>query len=323
MATDTPNRLETETNAQSARPLVTRGSGLPVAMNNNQTKTVAVLDKPIAPKGTITHARGVSQLEALCVFSGDRATKLPDMTNDESIHLGVALIVRGEETKSRGVFVIADKVKSLSEDAAKTFAEDLRAFVKQDARERAVASVGKLGLEGDKLRKALEDAKKRADVEGDKRCDNLKQTIRAAQLMLEQPKAFTEGVSVFSVQQALAPLTNKEHPAHAAVKRLMQKPGVSQSDVKKVIADSKPEVKAPVDARTDEQKKTDAQESNKRDMVFRVQSTVALWDKMVAEGVPSNDIRSIRVNPKDENDKRTMKELVISLATLAGLTLQK
>src|SRR5258708_2429988 len=95
--------------------------------------TVAIPAVPSAPV-KVEHIRSASQLERLCSFKGESFEKLPEMTESEAIALGSTLFLRAEEDHARGIFVLADKARSLTGDKEKEFRSALRSHLELDAK---------------------------------------------------------------------------------------------------------------------------------------------------------------------------------------------
>lgn len=269
--------------------------------------------------------RNVDTLERLCAFNGETITTMADMTNQEAASLGASLVVRGEQTKSRGVFVIAKRLSTFSKaEDVESFKQAVKAQFEQAQVETAMAAALALKYPSDKAKAAaLEKAKSQAKEDAAKRYDNTLQTVRAAKWMLENPKKVADSVSVFTVQQALGPVTKEEHPAKAKVLALLSKPGTSQAAIKAVIAKANDDAKtaaAPKDTRSDEQKKKDAICSMGRDLVHRIISATALWDKLRDDGVKVEEIRGLALDPVHP-EKGSLAKAIGELAILAGLEL--
>jgi hypothetical protein len=277
-------------------------------MNATNNNTPAVLDSNIV--------RPISQLETLYAFRGEYMEKAGDVTTAEAIRYGVSLVNRGEETKARGVFVLADKLRSQPDDSSRAaFRDALKSELINEAKERAVALCGKEAKPKD-----LEKAKSMAHDEAVKRFDNLGQTLRAAQWMLANPSKVADSVSVFTVQQANAYLEAPKEGASGAAEKLaiqkavlplLTKPGTSQGAIKAAVAAAKEKIeaaKAPVDNRTEAQKKAEAQTANIARLSGRVELITKDIDSLIAEGVKADGYRSPQ-----------LAEAVKALALLAGL----
>lgn len=272
-----------------------------------------VIDKPIAT------------LESLCQFKGESLVKLGDMSTSEAIRLGVSLVVRGEENKARGVFVLASKAKSLTEADAKTFRESLKNEMIMSAKARAVELLG-----ANAPAPKLEAAKKAAEGEAVRRFDNINQTMRAAQWMLSNPDKLADSVSVFTVQQVNAYLelpadtadkAEEKKAVRKAVLPLLKAPGTSQGVIKEAVKTAKEahaKKSVVVDGRTDEQKKADARTQAERALVGRIVNSSKDWEGLVTEGSTPDGLRKLLIVPTDVS-QGTLADAVRTLAKLAGL----
>lgn len=268
--------------------------------------------------------RKVETLEAACVFRGEQVESFGIMTSQEAIRLGVSLVIRGEESKARGVFVIANaSAKLATADQKEKFMSALRSEMENEAIERAVSL-----LPDNTPDKAKTLAKDAARAEGKKRFDNLGQTIRAAKWALENISAVADSVSVYTLAQANRYLEEPKDgqkdaeevkAVRKAVMPLLKKAGTSQAAVKAAIAKAKSELaeaQKPKDERTDEQKKADELQGEMRQLVSRFAVGISKWDELTAKGVSPADIRSI---PVKIGESRTLVNVILDLATLAGL----
>lgn len=263
--------------------------------------------------------RPITAIENLYAFRGESMTKAGDVTVAEAIRYGVSLVNRGEETKARGVFVLADKLRSQPDDASRAaFREALKSELISEAKEKALALLPK-----DAKPALLEKAKSAAHDEAVKRFDNLGQTLRAAQWMLGNADKIADSVSVFTVQQANAYLeAPKEGSAGAADKEvirkavlpLLAKPGTSQGAIKAAVTAARERIeKAKIvpDTRSEQQKKDEARTANIARLAGRVELITKDIDGMTAEGAKPEDWRS-----------PALTEAVKALAALAGLQLK-
>lgn len=248
---------------------------------------------------TTETVRPVNALVNLYTFKGESLAKAGDCTTAEAIRLGVYLVNSGEETKARGVFVLAEKARSMPDaESLDAFRSALKSELINEAKEKAVR------LLGDAKPAQLEKAKASAEAEAIKRFDNLGQTLRAARWMLDNPGKVADSVSVFTVQQVNAYLEAPKEGATGAAEKekvrkailpLLNKPGTSQTAIKAAVAKAKDEVekaKAPVDTRSEAQKKSDAQTACIAHLKARVELITKDIDSLVADGVKITDIRS-------------------------------
>lgn len=271
--------------------------------------------------------RPLSTLENLYGFEGERMIEKPsDVKPQEAIRLGVSLVRKGDECKSRGVFVLASKMAELPTDADRDiFRKGIKAEMVNMAIETLIASKPNP--------KQLDALKAETALEAAKRYDNLGQHLRAAAWMLANPKAVADSVSVFTVAQLNSYLElPKEGSKDAAEKLeirkavlpLLAKPGTSQTAVKSAIQDAKAKIaKAteeakPKDLRTPEQLKADALMSRQRNLVSKLRTTISEWETLVTEGVKPEELRKLLVNPAESADG-SVQTLVQTLAKLAGL----
>lgn len=262
-------------------------------------------------------------LEGLVTFSGETVRGADKLSLQEGIRLGVSLLIKGEECRARGVYVLAEKSRSLAGDDLNSFMGALKSELVNESVARCVELLP--GDAGDKLR---DKAKKEAAEVGARRFDNLGQTIRAAKWVIENPKAIANGVSVFTVQQALA---HTKAPAlkegekdtkegqiklecHKAVAKALATPGTSQAAIKQIVAKTKEKVEkqfaAPTDNRTEEVKA----EEGRVALIARLAPAVV---KVV------NDIDGLAKAGKAPGDWRSpaLTDAVMALAKLAGVEL--
>lgn len=270
--------------------------------------------------------RPVGTLESLCAFRGETLSKMGDITSEEAVRLGVSLVVRGEETKARGVYVLAEKARTMPDASSlEAFRESIKSELVNTAVQRALSSVP-----GDAKPAQLEKAKQGAIDEATRRFDNLGQTIRAARWVLENPKKVADGVSVFSVQQANAYLDApndkaKDSASKEAIRKavlpLLAKPGTSQGDIKKAVAAVKQKLAKAAeipDTRTEEKKKSDAHIAQLLSVRNKAVGLLSDWQGLVDSGTNPTELRTILIDPTDAH-KGNVSDTIRTLAKLAGL----
>lgn len=277
-------------------------------------------------------ARPVTSLLAAYDFKGERMTKANmDASPEESIRVGVALVNEGEQSKARGVYVIAGAAANCkTAEEAKSFMAALKAELVNTAVERALALLPVNAKDGTKLA-----AKEAATTEAAKRYDNLGQAIRAAKWVLANPGKVADSVSVFTVAQLNAYTDLPALPADAsdakkaehaekakiakAVVPLLAK-GVTLAGAKEAVSKAKEEIskaKEVPDNRSEEQKARDARTSEVRALVRKIALAREEWERLVAAGVPVAELRAELVNPADKS-KGTVADEAAILAKLAG-----
>lgn len=293
-------------------------------------------------------SRNIEDLENLCQFSGERLTKMGQLTIEEGLKLGVGLIVKGEDTKARGIFVLASQIYSLIGQPAKDLCEAIKMEFIQAAIDKTVDLLPKLSAQGEEPKMVIDGEWKRisdaehkrlasnhakaleaARQEGAKRFDNLGQTLRAAHFIMKNPTKVADSTSVFTVQQANAyleaPKAAKDGTVdpvklavHKAVAPLL-KAGASQAKIKEAVKKAK-DASAPTppaDNRTEAQKKEAAQTNMARNLCSKASTLLADWDALTALGMPTAEIRRLSINAADES-KGSLAQKIAELAKLAG-----
>lgn len=296
--------------------------------NNNKPAvvletSVAVAPNPVPVQQTDSIARAVDTLERLMTFRGERIESQPKMTTEESVRLGVAMINRGEESKARGVIVLADKARSFATaDDVKSFFGDIKSELINEAKHSALSHLP-LGL-SDADRKSAEGA---AEETASKRFDNLRQAVNTARWMLTNPDKVADGVSVYTVVQAkrfLALPDAKDTDTQAIreiVLPMLASPTTTQGAIKRAIATKALELKtakAPIDDRSDEKKAEDAIQSQKNSLCNKVCALLTDWENLLTKGVSPDAIRCEPIAALDKS-KGTIASNIATLAKLAGV----
>lgn len=290
-------------------------------IQDNQIEAPAIVIKPL------------DTLLGLVRFNGESVADLGGINDQEAVRLGVSLVMTGDTSKARGAFVLA---KQSAKMTAKDLLEFKLAIKSEFVNEAIQAALAVVPSDASNARREL--VKKQAAELGSKRYDNLGQTLRTASFMLENPKAVANGVSVFTVQQAMAYASapvlkseangieteehNRKLAIHKKVALALAKPGTTLTEIKDVIAKAKEAVKpaAPVDSRTDAEKLAATHEAMVQTIRSKVLAVLADWQALVDAGHPARDIRETLL-VRDDVSKGTVAGAIGSLAILAGLPL--
>lgn len=284
-------------------------------------------------------------------FDGERVAKMNGVSEAEAIRLGVHLIDTGEQSRAKGVFVLAEKIKPMNEKDAKAFRDAIKYELASEAKARAMqilpsdddvqaATLRSLPAgagEADKIKAVslalASEAKRREEVKtlaaesAATRFRNLQSGFDAAIWMLTHPELVANSTSVWTVVQAgkarealPANPTPEEKAKHAAVLPLLAS-GASQAEVKKAVAAAKESAKpaAPVETRTPEQIKEDGRQGELMAINRRLHGIFADWERLVSSGTKPEELRG---EPKDRSKpgKDTTKDIMGILAKLAGVT---
>lgn len=277
--------------------------------------------------------RNLASLESLCVFRGETVETMGDMNNQEAAMLSASLIVRGENTKAHGVFVAAKRLSTFKDSKdVESFREAIRGELRQIGIASALEDALRITYKSDKQKAdALEKVKQQAIDTANKRFDNLGQTFRAAQWMLENGKKVADSVSVFTVQQANAYLeapsekaTNKgeKEAVRKAVLPLLAKPGTSQGAIKAAVSKAKEDYaksNAPAEVKKTVEEVKAAHIANNYDIVKgKLVLLLNAWNALLEAGVKPETIRATLMDAKDPS-KGSIRGSVLSLAQLAQL----